>query len=210
MISQTNVLTTLAYLLGERSVNSTTSAPRADFIQETLNEAYAAYPWRFANSKSTITLTSGIATMPTNFDISHKLTIAWLSGTDEIKLEEIDPSDTGLVNDGDNAAWLEPLSTGYFTLNTKDTTPTSVTVKYQSKAPTLSDSVQTAYPNKMTLALGARRYVKLGQNPDADISQDEAIFRKRLDADIAAHQVPGPRKKRQSAQSRTGSTTGEW
>jgi hypothetical protein len=32
--------------LGERTVNATTSAPRADFIQQTLEEAYAAYPWR--------------------------------------------------------------------------------------------------------------------------------------------------------------------
>ena len=70
-INQSDILTTLAYLLGERSVNATTSAPRADFVQQTLVEAYQAYPWRFARTNATLTISNGIATLPTNYDDSH-------------------------------------------------------------------------------------------------------------------------------------------
>jgi hypothetical protein len=85
-----------------------------------------------------------------------------------------------------------------------------VVVKYQSKAPTVSTSVYTPYPSKNTIALGSRRYVKMSQNPDADISQDEALFQQRLGQDIAAHQIAQPRKKRPSRQSRYGARTGDF
>lgn len=213
MLSQTDILTTLAYLLGERTVNSSTTAPRADFIQETLNEAYSAYNWRFAQAAATLSISSGIATLPTNFDIDHHVKATWFSGTTEIGFDEVDPVDKKDVNDGDSAVWITPTGSGEtFLLNTKDTTPTSVVVSYQTKAPVLDSAgtIKTPYPSKMTLALGARRYVKLGQNPDADISQDEKIFDKRLASDIASHQVPSPRRRRRTAQSQTGRATGDF
>jgi hypothetical protein len=48
LLYQSGLLTTLAYLMGERTVNATTSAPRGDFLQKTLNEVYQAYEWPFA------------------------------------------------------------------------------------------------------------------------------------------------------------------
>ena len=211
MYNQDDILITLAYLLGERSVNATTSAPRADFIQETLREAYGAYPWRFATATATLAISNGVATLPTNFDISHPVHITWFNGDTETSFDQIDGADKKDVIDGDSAAWIDAVGDGdRFTVNTKDTVPTQAVVRYQKKAPVLSDSVYTPYPNKTTLALGARRYVKLGQNPDADISQDQAIFEKRLNADIASHQVPSPRKRRRTAQGQTGTATGDF
>jgi hypothetical protein len=212
LLTQANILTTLAYLMGERSVNSTTSAPRADFIQETLNEAYKAFPWRFAQATATLTISSGIATLPTDFDIDHAFTTTWFSGTTELGLDEIDGRDKKLVSNGDNAVWMTSPTEDTYVLNTKDTTPTSLSVIYQKRAPVLDSTgiITTAYPRKMTLALGARRFVKLGQNPDADISQDQAIFEKQLNRDIAAQQIPAPRKARRSRQGQIGSTTGEF
>jgi len=213
MIYQSNILTTLAYLMGERTINATTSTSRSDFIQETLNEAYQAYPWRFATANATLTLTSGIATLPTNLDINHQLYVSYYQDdATELRLDEIDPADKLNVIDGSKTSWLTSQSDGTFLLNTKDTTPTSVVVRYQTKAPTLdaAGTVGTPYPQKMTLALGARRFVKLGQNPDADISQDEAIFQRRLAKDVAAQQVPQPRKMRRTRQSQTGTSTGDF
>lgn len=208
-LSQTDVLITLAYLLGERTVNSSTTAPRADFVQETLNESYQAYPWRFATSNATLAISNSIATLPTNLDVAHQLYLSYYTGTSEVRLEQIDPADKYAASSGDNQAWITAQTDGTFLLNTKDPA-SSVIVRYQKKAPILDSAglTQTPYPNKMTIALGARRYVKLGQNPDADISQDEDIFTKKLNKDIAAEQIPAPRKQRRSRQSQMGSHTG--
>lgn len=210
LLFPTDVLTSLAYLLGERSVNATTSATRTDFVQSTLQEAYQAYPWRFATTTATISIVSGIASLPTNVDVSHPLNATYYNGTTEIDLDEIDLNDKDLVLDGDNKFWLTAQSDGTFLLNTKDTIPAYAIVTYQQQAPILAASVGTPYPSKNTLALGARRYVKLGQNPDADISQDEKLFQSRLSADIAAQQVPAPRRARRTAQTRAGSSTGSF
>lgn len=210
-ITQSNILLTLAYLLGERSVNSTTSAPRADFIQSTLEEAYQAYPWRFARTNATLTISGGLATLPTNYDDNHYSYAKFNDGSD-IRLDPVDPDDSGALEDGDRAQWIEALDDTTYLLKTKDSDVTTVLLRYQKKAPVLdtAGSITTPYPNKQTLALGARRWVKLGQNPDADISQDQKIFEKFLAADMASHQVPAPRKRRRTAHSQTGRATGDF
>ena len=209
--NQSDILTTLAYLLGERSVNATTSAPRADFVQQTLSEAYSAYPWRFARTTATLAISNGIATLPTNYDVSLPLHVKFTSGS-EITLDEINWDDSEQVEDGDRAVWVYPVGDDVFALRTHDSDVSEVIVHYQKKAPILDSngSVVTPYPNKMTIALGARRYVKLGQNPDADISQDEKIFQNKLAQDIAAQQINAPRKRRKTAQGQTGTATGDF
>lgn len=205
MLYRTGLLTSLAYLMGERSVNATTTAPRADFLQKTLEECYQAYPWRFARTTTTLTPTSGAATMPADFDVSHPVQASYYSGDVQVTLTEVDLYDKGTVFIGDDACWLSANSNGTITLNTKDTV-SSVEVTYQKIAPTLDsgDTIGTPYPKSMTLILGARRFVKLGQNPDADISQEQTQFDKSLSADIAAHQVPAPRRKRRTSSNITG------
>lgn len=210
---QSGLLTTLAYLMGERTVNATTSTSRGDFLQKTLEEAYSAYPWRFARTTATLSISSGIVTLPTDFDNGHPARVQYVnSQSSQLVLNQIDPDDRDKVNDGDLAYWITALSSGRFILNTKDTNPTTLEVSYQVVAPTLDsgDTVGTPYPSGMTLALGARRFVKLAQNPDADISQDEALFEKRLAIDISGEQTSVPRKRRDSRQSLTGNSTGDF
>lgn len=212
MLYLTPLLTTLAYLNGERAVNATTSGPRTDFLQKTLEECYEAYPWRFARATATLTISSGIATLPSNFDISHPVNASYYSSTSlELALEEIDQNDKSMATDGSLQYWLESVpDSNTFVLNTKETTPSNVVVVYQTTAPILAASVGSAYPSAQTVALGARRWVKLGQNPDADISQDEALFQSKLAGDIAAHQVPAPKRTRRTAQSMSGTSTGDF
>jgi hypothetical protein len=211
-LNQTQLLTTLAYLLGERSVNATTSAPRADFIQSTLDEIYASHPWRFARANATLTISNGIATLPTNYDDNHPSFAKF--GVDEVRLDPIYEDDSNQVTDGDKAMWITTTDSDdeRYILHTKDTLAVDVPFRYQKRAPILDNAgtVTTPYPWKRTVALGARRDVKLGQNPDADISQDEKIFSKALSNNIATHQVPAPRKRRRSAQGQTRSSTGEF
>jgi hypothetical protein len=209
---QTDFLTTLAYLLGERTVNSTTTPIRADFIQMTLDDAYKAYPWRFARANATLTVTDGVATLPTNYDNNHLAYAKFDNGGSVEDIDQVDPDDEDDLQDGDRAAWIEVLDDEQtYVLKLKDSDVSTLRFRYQKQAPVLSTaSVGTAYFNKATIALGARRYVKLGQNPDADISQDQAIFDKEIGKDIAAHQVNAPRKRRKTAQGQTGSHTGSW
>lgn len=210
-LSQSNILTTVAYLLGERSVNATTSAPRADFIQETLNEIYGSYPWRFARTNATLVISGGIATLPTNYDDNHLPHVKFDNGV-EMELDIVDPDDSEDLADGDRAAWIETIDGERYMIRTKDSAPQIAKVRYQKEAPVLDSagSVTTPYPNKTTIALGARRYVKLGQNPDADIAQDESIFQSKLTDDIKSHQTQAPRKRRKTAQGQTSTHTGEW
>lgn len=212
MYYQTEFLTTLAFLMGENSVNTTTSAPRADFVQETLDEAYKAYPWKFARATATITVTDGVATLPTNYDSRHKSFATFDGGGVTLNLDEVHDEDYNDVVDGDKAAWIEAIGDGdRYILRTPDTNVSTVIFKHQKKTPVLATaSTGTPYPNKMTIAMGARRFVKLGQNPDADIGQDQALFEKALARDIASEQVPAVRKRRKTAQGQASSHTGEF
>lgn len=206
MYYQTDFLTTLAYLMGERSVNSTTSAPRADMIQTSLEEAYQAYPWRFARANATLSVVSGVATLPANYDDNHLAYAKFDNGSITEDLSAVDPDDEDEYEDGERAVWIEATGDGdRYMLRTKDSDVSTVRFRYQQKAPNLATaSTGTPYFNKRTIAIGARRDVKLGQNPDADISQDQALFERALAKDIATHQVPAPRKKRRQAAGRTG------
>lgn len=222
LLTQTSLLQTIAYLMGERTVNSTTSTSRADFLQKTLTEVYQAYPWRFARTTTTPTfalVSSGVyqAALPSNYDNQFGLHLYYTdsSGVDTTLLE-IDPIDRDKVTVGSLAYWIVSNGDGTFSLRTKDTAVVNpaytLTVAYQQVPPTLdaAGTVGTPYPNAMTLALGARRFVKLSQNPDADISQDQAIFKDYLNQDIAAEQVPHARKRRSTRLSLTGRQTGDF
>lgn len=213
--SQTDFLTTLAYLLGERSVNTTTSAPRADFIQSALHDVYGAYPWRFAKGLATLSLSGGLGTLPTNYDDRHFSFGKFAQGTSEIRLDPVDANDDLELENGDRAMWIEPIRGGDGTrygLYTKDSDVSTVIFRYQQQEPLLDSSgtTKSPYPNKRTVALAARIYVKMGQNPDADVSQDQKIAEKEIAKDVAAYQVQAPRKRRRTAQGQAGRTTGDW
>lgn len=211
MFNQTDALNTLSYLLGERSVPSAETTARSDFIQSTLNEAYKAYPWRFATRTATLSVVSGIATLPTTVDISQEINAKYYNGTQDYDLVQIDQDNVPDAFDGSSEYWLTVAdNSSPYLLNTKESGVSSVVLKYQEVAPTISGSVYTPYPSKNTIALGAKRYVKMSQNPDADISQDETLFQQRLSQDVAAHQVAAPRKKRGNRQSRYSHHTGDF
>lgn len=209
---QTDFLTTLAYLMGERTTNATTNVSRADFIQSALEDAYKSYPWRFARANATLSIVDGLATLPVDYDDNHLAYAKFDDGSVHKDLDAIDPDDEDEVSDGDRAVWIEAIGNGdRYVIKTKDTDVSTLLLRYQKVAPMLSiASTGTPYFNKRTIALGARRDVKLGQNPDADISQDQEIFERELAKDRATHQVNAPRKRRRSAQGQTKTHTGEF
>jgi len=209
MVTQNDILLTLTYLMGENAIPPTATEGRKNFIQRTLEEVYRAFPWSFASAKSTVTLTNGVGTLPSDFDDQHKIYAYFYNGDNQYEVREINIGDSDSYEDGDNKIWLETYNLGVYTINTKDTSYSSLTVKYQVKAPVLSASVDTPFPDMLTVALGAKRYVKMGQNPDADVSQDEALFQKRLNENIAAAQVNRPLRKHRSLYTVNGYRLGE-
>lgn len=219
LYSQNDFLLTLAYLMGEKTVNSSTSTSRGSFIQDALHDAYGAFPWPFARARTTLTLASNLATLPADFDPRHN-SRAFIPGGDTAhdpgtRLDAVSDFDDYQVQDGDRAMWLE-LPTGgdgtRYILRTKDSDVTSLAFRYQTVEPTLdsANTIKTPYPNKRTIALGARAYVKGGQDPNADISQELTTFDKAIANDLAQFQVQEPRKRRRNAQGQTGSHTGDF
>jgi hypothetical protein len=195
MVNQTQVMTTLSYMLGENAVpTSAVTLGRKNFIQRTLEEVYRAYPWPFATAQATVSFDSGIATLPSNFDVEHKIYAYFYNGDTQTGLQEINIGDSDMYTQDQYKFWLEHVLDDTYQIKTKDTYLSAV-VSYQTKAPEINATVYTPFNDQSALALGARRYVKLSENPDADISQDEAIFQKRLNENIAAVQVNRPLKK---------------
>lgn len=190
----TDYLLTLAYLMGERTIQSSTTAPRTTFVQSTLEEIYRAYKWPFAKVSASLAVSGGVASLPSTYDAQHGVEGYFYSGTDQIPLDPVGDYDQVNFLDGDYRFWTEAQADGTFLLKTKDTIG-SVTVNFQTKAPTVAASVASAFDDTMTVALGARRYIKLSQDPNADISQDEALFQRRLTENIAAVQVGNPKRK---------------
>lgn len=188
---------TLSYLLGENNVpTSSVATSRRNFIQRTLEEIYRSYPWSFAQANATLNFDNGLATLPADFDSQHKLYAYFYSGDTQNEVREINLADSDMWRTGDNKFWVEHIGDGRFAIRTKDIAYSDLAISYQVTAPAINASVYTPFTDQMTVALGARRYVKLGQNPDADISQDEALFQKRLTENIAASQTNRPLKKR--------------
>lgn len=203
----TDYLLTLAYLMGERTVQASTTASRTAFIQQTLEEVYRAYPWPFATVRTSLTVASGVATLSSNYDPQHDIEAYFYEGSDQTNMEYLNEYDQTGVQVGDNNFWVEAQSDGSFLIKTKDSVD-PIYVKYQSKAPTVAASVYSNFDDSMTIALGARRYIKLSQDPNADIAQDEATFQKRLTENIAAVQVGNPKRKIRILGNANGHRTG--
>lgn len=196
MTTQEDVLLTLSYLLGERTTpTGSQRTTRADFIQVSLEEIYRAYPWSFASANATLSFVDGNATLPTNFDYQHKVYGYFNDGSYDTETKEINIGDSDMFQDGDYKFWIEHISDGRYKIVTKDTNYSTAVVKYQTTAPVLDASTGTPINDKGLIALGARRYVKMSENPEADISQDEALFQKRLTEKIAMTQLSRPTKK---------------
>ncbi len=210
MVTQTQIMTTLSYLLGERSVPTTATESRQDFIQRTIEEIYRSYPFPFASATATVAVVDGTATLPTTVDWQHKVNAYFYSGDTQKDLREINEADADKYGEDDNVFWLHPIGIGdTYTLNTKDTNYDVAFVTYQTQPPEVNASIGTPFTDITTIALGARRYIKLGQNPDADIAQDEALFQKRLSENIAAVQVNRPLRRNRKLYYANGYRLGE-
>lgn len=206
---QTDYLNTLSYIRGETTVPAGANLNRKEFIQRTLDEIYRGYKWPFNNAVATVTITNKSGTMPTDFAPYHEPFVRFLRGTnDVVEYQQVNITEKNDYVEGDNIYWLIPTGTGTFTIGVSE--PVSeVEVIYQKLTPTVSSTVGSEFEDTMTVALGANRYMKMSDDPNADIAQDDAVFQQQLEGNIAAYNSATQRRKLRSRQSIGGYYTGK-
>lgn len=214
MIFLGDVLATLSALRGESSPPASTTAVRTEFINRTLEEIYEAADWSFARVAATVTLVSGLASLPSGLSFEHPFNVQYESTPGNpltaIEMNEISTNDRYNAADGQNLYWLTTNGDGTYVLNTRDTSPTRIKYTGYAVAPTLAASVGTPFPDRMTVALGANRWVSKAQNPEADISQDEDLYQNRLGDNIGAYNRSTRKRRLRTAQTEAGSATGDF
>lgn len=197
-INQTDVLEDLSFLEGNQTVPTSGIDDWKRFAQRTLEEAWRAYPWDFAKTMATVSVSNGIATLASGAMADGVYDIRYLGSGDgddhdyvEVPYEEQDKYDASSY-----AYWVTG-NTPNPVINTKSTDGI-LTVWYKSLPPQINASVTAKFPDSMVIALGARRYVRASENPQADISQEEQIFQARLDELWGWYNRQKPRRARRS------------
>lgn len=195
-INQDDVLQDLAFLEGNQSVPTSGTDNWKRFIQRTLEEVWVQFPWNFTLAKQDVVMSSGVGTLASGAMIDGiKDVRSVISGTGadhiytEVPYEEQDDWAAGTYR-----YWLTG-NTPNPVINTVET-DTPLTVWVKNLPPTINASVTAPFPDAMTIALGARRYVRAAENPQADISQEESVFQKRLEEIWSQHNRAKPRKAR--------------
>jgi len=148
MATQTEILETVSYLLGERTVPTTALEGRKNFIQRTVEEIYRSHPWSFAAVTATLPFVNGSAVMPDDFDDQHKLYAYYSVGDNKYEMREINYGDQDAYISGDNKMYLLSDEDGGYTLNTVDNV-SSIQIKYQAKPPVLSSNTSTPFQDLM-------------------------------------------------------------
>lgn len=208
-INQTEILEDLSFLLGELTVPTSGIDDRKRFVQRTLEEAWTFRDWDFAKSIATITVTSGIATLPSGAmlnGVKDVRNVVSGSGDDRV-YQEVSFEEKDNYTTGDKRYWLTG-NTPNPVINTKETY-TPLGVQYIALPPQVNASVTAAFPDSMTIAQGALRFVRLGENPSADIALEESIFRRSLERLWAWYNTQQPRRKRRTLSSDAGHGIGQ-
>lgn len=195
-INLTDCQQDLSFLEGNQTVPTSGIDDWARFIQRTLEEAWRQYPWDFAKTLATVTMSSGVGTLASGAMIDSIYDVRYVNsgvGDDnvftQIPYEEQDSYDAS-----QNRYWVtgSPMNP---VINTKST-DTPLSVWYKAVPPQINASVTSSFPDSHIIALGAQRWVRKAENPQADISQEEEIFQRRLEELWGSYNRNKPRKAR--------------
>lgn len=194
--NQTDILEDLSFLEGNQSIPTSGIDDWKRFIQRTLEEAWIAYPWEFTKITATVSVSNGIATLASGAMADGIYDVRFpSSGTSDdhiytpIPFDELDNYAPGTYHYAITGASPNPV------INTNDTDPV-LRVWYANLPPQLNASITSRFPDSMVIALGAQRYIRKSENPQADIAQEEQIFLNRLDELWSRFNRNKPRKAR--------------
>lgn len=187
-----------AYLRGE--TDYTTSSANTvidDHINATIQDAVNLYPYSFTLSTSTLTLSSGTANLPTDYNPKWHLKDARIvnsSQADDSIFTEIDPVDRDLYADSDYVYWITyNSSTQRYIFNTLTQTG-SVAIYYYALPTNLSsDSDVCVIPDAEMVAYGAAGKMWVGDERNTELAtMYENEYRQRAQALYHADQSFGP------------------
>lgn len=217
LLTLTALQTELSNQLGENGLQANTLAPRQQFLQDALKDAWKMYPWPFSLIDTSLAFTAGVAVLPNDFMPDGHFYL-----DDGInKWANVDYSERLTKNSNANTFYIRFNTTtnAYEAVmaNTSGlpSTTISLSLRYQYQPLTLADtltagvSAPTPYPNASTLSKGALVYSTLADNPEADIAQQESRFQAAVQADYSAFNRIRMRNKRATGIAETrGHSTG--
>lgn len=207
-INQTNIMTDLSYLLGEQTVPTSNISDRQAFIQRTIDEVYRAYAWPQTMANATLTVTGFAATLASNYLPQSRIDVREVTSgaQDDNVYDEVPYEQHDDYKQGQYKFWVTGGDPNYV-IETKEDAGT-VAVRYQTKPALVNASLTVPFDDSMLFALGALRYVRIGENPEADITQEEDNFQVKLDQAMGSVLRNRPRKRRQTLASKDGWSTG--
>lgn len=193
-VSLDDVRNDITYLLGNETQISPWPTSYDNFIQKALQRITRYTDFDFGQTTATISLTSGVGSLPTNARQSPELDVREVvDGFDNDNVFTPVPyQDKDQYGTGDYRYWLTTDSTGVQTINTTEPTVAAVTARYSLAAPTLNASIGTNFPSSMVIAKGALVYIREAEDKDADTAPEDAKFRIELEEVISAMQRNQP------------------
>lgn len=207
-ITRTQIMTDLSYLQGEQTVPTSGVSDREAFIQRTVEEVYRTYAFPQTMTSATVSLTSNVATLASTYYPNGPLDVRVVNSgaQDDYVFTEIPYDESDDYKQGQYKYWLTGGDPN-FVINSKDADAT-LTVRYQTKPPQINATITIPFDDPMVFALGALRYMRIGENPEADITQEEDNFQVKLDQMIAQSVRKGVRGRRKTLSEKSGWTTG--
>lgn len=212
-VNQTQVLQDMSYLLGEQSVPTTSIDDRKQFIQNGLTRILTLFPFDDVNNLATLSVTNTgnfyQATLPLDINFRAEMDVRVINpGTgDDYVFDQVTYSQQDDWTQGDNKYWYTG-SEGNYTLFTRESYP-ALSLRYYAAAPTINASVSTTFPSSLIIARAAIVYYRQSENPQADVSVDEALFQKELAELVAREQLNRPQRRARSIAEKFGKYTGD-
>lgn len=107
-INQTDVLEDLSFLEGNQSVPTSGIDDWKRFVQRTLEEVWRQYPWDFAKTIATVTMSGGVGTLASGamIDAIYDVRYARSGSGDDNKYTEIDFDERDSYGQGNFRYWL--------------------------------------------------------------------------------------------------------
>lgn len=177
-ITQTQVLQDLSYLLGESAIPSNGIEDRKTFVQRALERAYRLHDFPMNKITATVALVAGTATLPATVGQDSKMDVR--DGQNNV-FDQVPYEAQQNYEKGSYKYWLEGYEgTNSYFLKSNDNNVT-LKIRFTTTVPLINGSISTPFGSSMALARGALVYYRQAEDPQADISQDEAIFQQEVD-----------------------------
>lgn len=210
MVTQSDILLDLSYLMSETSIPASGIDDRKRFVNNAIEKVWNKFNFKAAATQATLSLTNGVGTLSSLknggvLDLRQK--VAGVNTDfvfDLIEYEDQDKYDADAY-----VYWITGNDGGYF-INTNQVGLPAVNINYIPKAPVLSAATDTVpFGGSMLYAKGALVEVRQSQNPMADVTPETAEFDKSIMELVRQESKSRPQRRVKSIMEVCGSRTGE-